>query len=98
MHALKQYFRSRSGYVRPSRALSLGTAVVALMMVAVVGGFQPAAADYCYNIPPGQYGWVCFPDQTNCPTPGSPDCNRVLYYHQSDPVGCQEVGWGCCEC
>lgn len=97
MHALAQYFSSSSGYVLPRRTLSFGTAVVALAVIAIIGGFQPAAADYCYNIPEGQFGWVCHPDRPNCPTPPAPYCDYVYYYH-SPTLGCLVQDAACCNC
>lgn len=97
MHALKHYFRSRSGYVLPSRTLSLGTAVVALVLIAIVGGLQPAFADDCYDAGLGEYDWECHFDRPDCPTPGAPYCDYIRYYH-SPTMGCLEVDWACCDC
>ena len=96
----ESFIASRSGYIRLSQGLSAGWIAVALFAVALLlGPAQQASAEYCYNIPEDDDGWVCFPDQPYCPSGhgGQDQCNSVHYFHDS-LTGCIPVSAGCCNC
>lgn len=99
MERFRQYWTSRSGYVRPREAVGLGGVVVLLVCLAVVFGMVGQAnADVCYGLAEGECGWV-FTYDHNCPTAGAPYCWKYYYCHYSDQNGgCTFKQAGCWSC
>ena len=86
-----------SGYVQPREGLGLGWVAGALAALAVLFPSRNAQADsYCYGIPKGQYGWVCF-FLEECKYP-EPPYKEYQYYHteQGDCLYIQNSRCGYC--